>query len=112
MKTYGVSGDLLRAIRAMYQTSEACVKVDGEMTGWFEVRQGVRQGCPMSPWLFNIYLDMVVREAHVSYQGGVTLNTCKVQVLLFADDTVLVADNEEDLKNNITALQEAVRNTC
>ena len=38
-----------------------------------------------------------------------TLNACKVQVLLFADDTVLVADTEEDLKHNIAALQEAVR---
>ena len=47
---------------------------------------------------------MVVRIAQVSFQGGVTLDTCKVQVLLFADDTVLVADNEENLKHNITAL--------
>ena len=85
------------------------VRVDGEVTDWFEVRQGVRQGCPMSPWLFNIYLDSVVKEARGSFQGGVTLNACKVQVLLFADDTVLVADTEEDLKHNIAALQEAVR---
>ena len=84
-------------------------EVDGEIKEWFEVRQGVRQGCPVSPWLFNICLDMVVRKARVSFQGGVTLNTCKVQVLLFADSTVLVADNEEDLKHNITLLQEAAR---
>ena len=99
-----MSGDLLRVIRVMYQASEACVRVDGKLTEWFEVRQGVRQGCPMSPWIFNIYLDMVVREAHISFQGGVKLGTCKVQVLLIADDTVSIADNEEDLKNNITAL--------
>ena len=69
----------------------------------------MRQGCPMLAWLFNIYLDMVVKEAQDSFHGGVTLNACKVQVLLFADDTVLVADTEEDLKHNIAALQEAVR---
>ena len=86
LKRYGVSGDLLRAIRALYQASEACVKVDGECSEWFEVKQGVRQGCPMSPWLFNIFLDMVVREARASFQGGVCLDTCQVQVLLFADD--------------------------
>ena len=40
---------------------------------------------------------MVVRKARVSFQGGVKLNTCKVQVLLLADGTVLVADNEEDI---------------
>ena len=109
LQRYGMLGDLLRTIRAIYQASEACVRVDGEVTEWFEVRQGVRQRYPMSPWLFNIYLDIVVKEARGSFQGGVTLNTCKVQGLLFADDTVLVADNAEDLKHNIAALQEAVR---
>ena len=52
---------------------------------------------------------MVVKEARGSFQGGVTLNACKVQVPLFVDDTVLAADNEEDLKYDIAALQEAVR---
>ena len=107
LQRYSVPGDMLRAIRAMYQASEACVRVGGEVTEWFEVRPGGRQGCPMLPWLFSIYLDMVVKEARGSLQGGVTLNACTVQVLLSADDTVLVADTEEDLKHNITALQEA-----
>ena len=46
LKRYGVSGDLLRAIRALYQASEASVKVDGECSEWFKVKQGVRQDCP------------------------------------------------------------------
>ena len=46
--------------------------VDGEVTKWFEVRPGVRQRYPMLPWLFNIYLDIVVKEARSSFQGGVT----------------------------------------
>ena len=74
-----------------------------------EVKQGVRQGCPLSPWLFNIFLNMVVREAWTNFQGGVKLDTCQVQVLLFADDTVLVTESEEDLKHNIRALQKAVK---
>ena len=81
------------------------MRVDGEVTEWFEVRQG----CPMSPWLFNICLDIVVRGAQGSFQGGVTVNTCKVQVLLFLDDTVLVADNE-DLKQNIQHSKKQVEN--
>ena len=109
LQKFGVSVDLPRAIRAMYQASEACVKVNGEVTEWFEMRQGVRQGCPIPRWLFNIYLDMVVKKARGSFQRGVTLNACKVQILLFANGTVLVADTEEDLKHNIAALQEAVR---
>ena len=89
---------MLRAIRALYQASEACVKVDGECSEWFEVKQGVRQGCPMSPWLFNIFLDMVVKEARDSFQRGVCLDTRQVQILLFADDAVLVTENGEHLK--------------
>ena len=45
--------------KVKYQASEACVRVDGEVSEWFEVKQGVRQGCPLSPWLFNIFLYMV-----------------------------------------------------
>ena len=52
-KRYGVSVDLMRAIKVTYQLSEACVRVNGEMSEWFEVKQGVRQGCPMSLWLLT-----------------------------------------------------------
>ena len=73
LRRYGVSGGLLRVIKSMYQASEACVRVDGEVSEWFEVKQGVRQGCPLSPWLFNIFLDMVFREARTNFHGGVKL---------------------------------------
>ena len=56
---YGVSGRLLRAVKALYENSKARVGVEDELTECFEVRQGVRQGCPLSPWLFNVFLDMV-----------------------------------------------------
>ena len=85
------------------------MRVDGEVSEWFEVKQGVRQGCPLLPWLFNIFLDMVVREARANFLGGVKLDTCQVQVLLFADDTVLITEREEDLQDNIRALQTAVK---
>ena len=108
LRRYGVSGGLLKMIKSMYQASEACVRVDGEVSEWFEVKQGVRQGCPLSPWLFNIFLDMVVREARTNFYG-VKLDTCQVQVLLFADDTVLITEREEDLQHNNRALQTAVK---
>ena len=60
---YGVSGRLLKAVKALYENSEARVRVEGELTDCFEVRQGVRQGCSLSPWLFDVFLDTVAREA-------------------------------------------------
>ena len=50
------------------------------------MKQGLRQGCPLSPWLFNIFLDRVVREAMVEFKGGVELDSCLIEILLFADD--------------------------
>ena len=105
----GVSGGLLRAMKSMYQASEACVRVDGEVSELSEVKQVVRQGCPLSPLLFNIFLNTVVREVRTNFQGGMKLDKCQVQVLLFADDTVLVTESEEDLQHNIRALQTAVK---
>ena len=69
---------------------------------------GVREGCTMSPWLFNLVMDSIVREARECFRGGVQLEGSKVQFLLFADDLVLVAENEEDIKKNAEVLNEVM----
>ena len=56
-----------------------------ELTECFEVRQGVRQGCP-PPWLFNVFLDIVAQEAKAQFKGRVCLGNCMMQLLMFADD--------------------------
>ena len=71
---------------------------------------GVRQGCTMSPWLFNLVMDSIVREGRESFQGEVQLEGSKVQFLLFADDLMLVAENEEDIKKNAEVLNEVMKN--
>ena len=81
------------------------------MTDWFEVQRGVRQGCPMSPWLFNIYLDRVMKEALPLFRGRAGLKNCQIQVTMFADDTVLLAESEEELKWNVEKLHEAMKGT-
>ena len=68
------------------------------MSEWFPVNVGLRQGCVMSPWLFNVYMDGVVREVNVRMLGkGLKLlsengGRFETNQLLFADDTALVAD--------------------
>ena len=56
-KKDGIRGSLAKAVRLMYVNCEVCVKVQGGISDWFQVQQGVRQGCVMSPWLFNDYMD-------------------------------------------------------
>ena len=73
------------------------------MNEWFPVIIGLRQGCVMSPWLFNAYKDGVVREVNVGVLGkGLELLSAnggrfEINQLLFADDTALVADSKEKL---------------
>ena len=61
LATYGESGRLLRSVKALYEKSKPRVRVEDELTECFEVLQGVRQGCPLSPWLFNVFLGMVAQ---------------------------------------------------
>ena len=62
LRVYGIGGRLLRGVKSLYVGSKACVRVGNEVSEWFPVSVGLRQGCVMSPWLFNLYIDGVVRE--------------------------------------------------
>ena len=92
----------------MYVGSQACVRVGNEVSEWFPVRVGLRQGCVMSPWLFSLYIDGVVREANALVLGrGLKLvggndNDWELNQLLFADDTVMVADSKRKLCQLVT----------
>ena len=105
---YGVGGRLLNAVKSFYINSRACVRIGNEVSDWFPVRVGLRQGCVMSPWLFNVYMDGVVREVNARILGrgleliGADGGAYELSQLLFADDTALVADSEEKLCRLVT----------
>ncbi len=61
LKIYGVGQKLLSAIKFFYEEASACVKISGETSEHFEIKVGLRQGCVMSPWSFNIYMNGVMR---------------------------------------------------
>ena len=60
LRVYAVGGKLLKAVQSFYVASRACVRVGNDVSEWFLVNVGLRQGCVMSPWLFNVYMDGVV----------------------------------------------------
>ncbi len=62
LKIYDVGGKLFSAIKPFYEEASACVKISGETSEHFEIKVCLRQGCVMSPWLFNIFIDGVMRE--------------------------------------------------
>ena len=81
LRAYGVNGELIRAVRSPYDDGSACVRVQGQKSDWFGVGQRVRQRCTMSPWLFNIFMDNIVREAKQRFEGGVEMKTGTIQLL-------------------------------
>ena len=102
---YGINGSLLNCIKSLYEQSEACVRVYRRDSEWFGVGEGLRQGCVMSPWLFNLFMDGVMNEVRrsVGDMGAMMWDSRRntewnVEWLMFADDTVLLGDSEEKLE--------------
>ncbi len=103
LKIYGVGGKLLSAIKSFYEEASACVKISGETSEHSEIKVDLRQGCVMSPWLFNIYMDDVMREikgkaGEVGIRMYVEGRTWVLNSILFTDDAVLIVENENDSK--------------
>ena len=87
----------MRIIRSVYCDQLAAVRLPDGMTNWFPIKRGVRQGCVMSPDLFNLYSEMILREL-VSIEEGILINGVRINNLRYADDTVLIAMSEEGLQ--------------
>ena len=89
--------DLL--LRNLYAGQEATVRTGHGTTDWFQRGQGVRQGCILSPCLFNLYADYIMRSARLDEsQTGIKI-AGSIDNLRYADDTTLMAESEEDLKS-------------
>ncbi len=82
----------MSAVKSFHKNSRSCVRVGKCESDWLEVNVGLRQGCAMSSWLFNVYMDGVVREMNARVQGNGLALEWKISQLLFMDDTALVAE--------------------
>src|SRR6218665_3181615 len=100
-KFYPDSSDhLVTLIEDLYSKSMSAVRIEGELTEWFRIKVGVRQGCGLSSDLFNLILEIVMRFAEKEGSGtGVKLNGKLLDNLRFADDIDLMADMKENLQD-------------
>ena len=95
----------MRIIKNLYWNQKVDVKIDDEESKWQCIERGVRQGCVMSPDLFSLYSEMIMREIKVL--EGIRLNGYNINYnIRYADDTILVADSEEKLQGLLNALNE------
>ena len=100
---YGVSGKLYEAVKALYSSTSACIKLSGTHSNWFQTVSGVRQGDSLSPTLFNVYINDLVEEIS-DLNLGVNIGESILSTLLYADDLVLMADTEENLHTMLNKL--------
>lgn len=94
---YGVPLELVTAIRSFYVGSEACVRTNGVFSILFRIYLGVRQGCPMSAWLFNIFIDKCNKDAFRD-KAGFKIGREVIRTLVYADDEFISAESPEDLQ--------------
>jgi len=87
-----------RVIRAVYHDQLAAVRLPGGTTNWFSIKRGVRQGCVMSPDLFNLYSETILRTLE-DRPEGIEVGGIKINNLRYADDTVLLASSEAELQS-------------
>ncbi|KAK3569032.1 hypothetical protein QTP86_021564, partial [Hemibagrus guttatus] len=94
---YGVHGPLLRAVQSLYNRSRSLVRIASCKSDLFPVHVGLRQGCPLSPVLFIVFMDRISRRS----QGleGVRFGDHRISSLIFADDVVLLAPSSLDLQH-------------
>jgi exonuclease III len=98
MRMHGVQEKLIRLIKSLYDKSEAAVRQDRQLTDWFRTTVGVRQGCTLSPDLFNLVLETVMRMALERQEAGLDLCGRLVNNLRFADDINLMSETTNGLQ--------------
>src|SRR5574340_1250584 len=100
LKEMGIPGHLTCLLRNLYAGQKATVRTGHGTTDWFQIGKGVRQGCILSPCLFNLYAKYIMRNAGLEEaQAGIQIAGRNINNLRYADDTTLMAVSEEELKS-------------
>ena len=105
MQKKGISKELIDRIREIYENTECQVVANGACSQTFSTYIGVRQGCPMSPTLFALYLSDLDEKLAAGQAGGVVVGKTKVWTLAYADDVAMVAKEEREMKEMLKELE-------
>ena len=103
----GIPDHLTCLLRNLYAGQEATVRTGHAPTDWFQMGKGIRQGCILSPCLFNLYAEYIVRNAGLDEaQAGIKISGRNMNNLRYADNTTLMAESEEELKSLLMKVKE------
>ena len=107
LKEMGIPDHLTCLLRNLYAGQEATVRTGHGTTHWFQIGKGVCQGCILSPCLFNLYAEYIMRNAGLhEAQAGIKIAGRNINNLRYADDTTLMAESEEELKSLLMKVKE------
>ena len=107
LKEMGIPDHQTCLLINLYAGQETTVRTGHETTEWFQIRKGVHQGCILSPCLFNLYEDYIMRNAGLDEaQTGIKIAGKNINNLRYADDTTLMAESKDDLKSLLMKVKE------
>ena len=107
LKEMGIPDHLTCLMRNLYAGQEATVRNGQGTTEWFQIGKGVRQGCILSPCLFNLYAEYIMRNIGLEEaQAGIKIAGRNINNLRYADDTTLMAESKEELKSLLMKVKE------
>ena len=107
LKEMGIPGHLTCLLRNLYAGQEATVSTGHGTTDWFQIGKGVCQGCILSPCLFNLYAEYIMRNAGLEEaQAGIKIAGRNISNLRYADDTTLMAESKDELESLLMTVKE------
>ena len=107
LKEMGIPDHLTHLLRNLHAGQEATVRTGQGTTDWFQTGTRVCQGCILSPCLFNLYAEYIMRNAGLEEaQAGIKIAGRSINNLRYADDTTLMAESEEELKSLLMKVKE------
>ena len=102
LQDMGISDHLTCLLRNLYAGQKATVKTGHGTTDWFQIGKGVHQGCILSPCLFNLYAEYIMRKPGLEEtQAGIKIARRNNNNLRYADETTFMAQSEEELKSHL-----------
>jgi len=108
LKEMAIPDHLTCLLRNLYAGQEARVRTGHGATDWFQIGEGIRQGCILSPCLFNLYADYIIRNTGLEEaQAGIKIARRNINNFRYADDTTLMGESEEELKSLLMKVKEA-----
>ena len=103
----GIPDHLTCLLRNLYAGQEATVRTGHGTTDWFQIGKGVLQDCMLSPCLFNLYAEYIMRNVGLEEaQAGIKISGKNINNFRYADDSTLMADKEEELKHLLMKVKE------